>query len=266
MLNGRDVIYCYDGSFDGLMCCVFESFLRKESPSEIYAEEPDQIAFSEIRYIETSQIRSERVMKGIKKKISADSLLFIKQAFLTCAPDKDKLILDYIRKGFAYGKRIVNMLADDTVNSLNRAVYHCTHEAHLLKGFIRFSDSEGFLAAVISPKNRVIPLIADHFIDRLGGENFFIYDKVHRMAFVHCDGRSEILENVELELPAVSEREKYFRDMWRDFYDAIEITERRNPRCRMNNMPKRFWENMTEMNREDKTSPMILENKAEMLM
>jgi hypothetical protein len=29
------LIYCYDGSFDGLLCCVFESYDRNELPSEV---------------------------------------------------------------------------------------------------------------------------------------------------------------------------------------------------------------------------------------
>ena len=270
MPDRRDVIYCYDGSFDGLICCVFESYVKDELPSDICSEEPEQLSLLEIRYIETDTAHSERVLRGIaKRNCSVD---FIKQAFLTCVPKRDILILDYIRKLFSYGRKAEFMLADDTVNALNKAVYHCTHEAHLLKGFVRFSEYGGVLAAVISPKNKVIPLLADHFADRLGGENFFIYDDVHRMAFVHIDRRGEILENIDFELPPPDRRERGFRGLWREFYDAIEISERENPRCRMNNMPKRFWENMTEMNRSDtaakaeitqKNSPLLTENSGD---
>ena len=28
-----DISYCYDGTFDGLLSCVFESFDKKELPS-----------------------------------------------------------------------------------------------------------------------------------------------------------------------------------------------------------------------------------------
>ena len=247
MFDRRDVIYCYDGSFDGLMCCVFESFLRKETPCVISEGEPEQLSLSEIRHIVTDQSRSERVTAAVRKKISPNGLDMIKKAFLSCAEDKDMLILVFIQKGLDFGPKIEKMLADDTVNALNKAVFHCTHEAHLLTGFVRFSDHGGFLASVISPKNKVIPLIADHFTDRFGGENFFIYDKTHRMALVYYDRQAEILENIDFEMPAAGEEEKNFRRLWKDFYNAIGIESRYNPRCRMNLMPKRFWENMTEM-------------------
>ena len=30
-----DVAYCYDGSFAGFLCCVFESYARREIPAEV---------------------------------------------------------------------------------------------------------------------------------------------------------------------------------------------------------------------------------------
>ncbi len=32
MLDRPDMIYLYDGSFDGLLCCVFESYDKKRNP------------------------------------------------------------------------------------------------------------------------------------------------------------------------------------------------------------------------------------------
>lgn len=32
------VIYRYDGSLDGLLCCVFQSYTRRETPADIREE------------------------------------------------------------------------------------------------------------------------------------------------------------------------------------------------------------------------------------
>ena len=251
MFDRRDVIYCYDGSFDGLMCCVFDSYVHREIPCAIAVGEPEQLSLNEIRSIVTDRGHSARVTAAVAGKISVEALVFIKKAFLSFAEDKDLNILVFVHKGLEFGSRIEKMLADDTVNALNKAVFHCEHEAHLLTGFVRFSDFGGFLAAVISPKNKVIPLLADHFADRFGGEDLFIYDNIHRMALVYCRRRAEILENIDFEMPPAGEEELGFRKLWREFYNAIGIEERYNPRCRMTHMPKRFWENMTEMQAND---------------
>ena len=42
------------------------------------------------------------------------------------------------------------------------------------------------------------------------------------------------------------EAEARYRLLWKRFYDTIAIRERENPRCRMTNMPKRYWGTMTE--------------------
>ena len=33
------MIYRYDGSFDGLLCCVFASYLYRETPDQLVVEE-----------------------------------------------------------------------------------------------------------------------------------------------------------------------------------------------------------------------------------
>jgi len=246
MFNGRDIVYCYDGSFDGLLCCVFESFVRRETPLGVIGGAQEQLTLSDTLYVPTVPERAAWVAAAVPKKISPRVWELIRIAFLTFGEDKDLIILKYLQKGFKVGEAIENMLADNTVNALNKAVLHCTNETHRMKQFIRFSDFDGYLAAVIEPKNKVIPLIADHFTDRYRNENFLIYDETHRMALVYWSHRAEIVYDISFELPAASAEEERYRELWKSFYDTIAIKERYNPRCRMTMMPKRYWGHMTE--------------------
>jgi probable DNA metabolism protein len=41
--------------------------------------------------------------------------------------------------------------------------------------------------------------------------------------------------------------EKEYRKLWKKFYDSVAIEERKNEKCRMGQMPKRYWKNLTEM-------------------
>ena len=96
MSDRRNVIYCYDGTFDGLMCCVFDSYTNREVPSDISVGEPVQLSFDEIKYIETDLSHAERIINSIPRKMSDNALDFLKKAFLTCAPDKEMLILKFM--------------------------------------------------------------------------------------------------------------------------------------------------------------------------
>jgi len=47
-------------------------------------------------------------------------------------------------------------------------------------------------------------------------------------------------------MDAPGSTERFYRDLWRRFYDTIAIEGRYNPKLRMTHMPKRYWGTMTE--------------------
>ncbi|MBC5649033.1 TIGR03915 family putative DNA repair protein [Christensenella sp. NSJ-35] len=240
------MIYQYDGSFDGLLCCVFESVARKEVPEGVYGPGHFQMSMFETRTIETDPIHARRVLASIPKKMGREALDFVRKAFLTCLPEKERHIVLFLRMGYEYGSKVMRMLADDVVNTLFKAVKHLEGEAHLLTGFIRFSIHDKALVAQITPKNYVLPILAPHFRGRYPDENFLIYDKTHGDVLVYEHKKTQVFSVERFALPDPDEEERRFRALWRMFYETIAVPGRENPRCRMAQMPKRYWENMTE--------------------
>ena len=255
MPDRSNLIYLYDGSFDGLLCCVFESYDKKEIPADIFSPDTVQTVLLPQKEVVTDPKKSARVLISIPKKMGADALDFIRHAFLTCLPQKELYILLFLRMGFRFGPSVMNMLADDVVNTLFKAVKHLNNEAHLLKGFIRFSVFNGALAAAIEPKNIVLPLLTLHFRERYPEERFLIYDRTHAMALIYQPYRAEIIPVDDLQLPEPDEEERAFRELWRLFYNTIEVQGRHNPKCRMSHMPKRYWKYMTEFGAGQKSRP-----------
>ena len=253
------VIYSFDGSFDGLLCCVYESFEQKEVPMDVLPQTEPLPLLLPIRAIATDDEKARRVLASIPQKMGRQVLEFVRHAFLTCHPQKDILILRFLRLGYKYGASVLNRLTDETVHALTSAVRHLHNEAHLFKGFVRFSESGGALTARIEPKNIVLPLIAPHFCERFGSERFLIHDKTHDMALIYQNKEWTITGVEDLCLPAPDDEECKFRALWKLFYDTIEIEGRRNPRCRMGHMPIRYWRYMTEVSSEAKSdSPKLL--------
>ena len=70
---------------------------------------------------------------------------------------------------------------------------------------------------------------------------FLYQSKGHKREFFQADS---------LELPEPSEEETRFRELWRLFYDTIAVEGRINPKLRRGNMPMRYWQNMTEFQRD----------------
>lgn len=249
------VSYIYDGTFDGLLTCVFESYERKEELADISpAEEPQAVLFAP-RTVVTCPAKAERVYKSIARNISPQAQDLISCGFLTCAPQKELLIYRFLRIGFRIGGQAMQLLTEPSIHQLNKAVRHLKTESHAFMGFVRFSIHDEVLVAVIEPKNQVLPLIAGHFCQRFAGDTFLIYDKTHGRALMYRhDARPEdrlmMLDAEKISIPEADEKEESYRRLWKRFYDTVAIQERMNHRARLSHMPKRYWAHLTEMQEE----------------
>ncbi|WP_082652134.1 TIGR03915 family putative DNA repair protein [Gorillibacterium timonense] len=250
-----DVVFVYDGTADGLLTCIFESYARKIIPIDIQPEGSAEPVLFDVIEIPTVEEKARRVEQGIRSKLGQEALDLIQNGILTCHPHKELVVLRYVRLGLREGQDALNRLADDTVHSLHKAVQGLNREVNKWMGFIRFSAYGQVLVAEIEPLNEVLPLLAPHFCDRYEREAFLIYDRTHKKALVHRPGEHVIMEVDELTLPEASRDEEAYRTMWQRFYETIAIQERINPRGRMNHMPKRYWKHLTEM-----ASPRIAES------
>lgn len=246
-MSSENVIYRYDGSYDGFLCCVFESFYKKEMPLEIESEENAQTSLYPVRHIETDVKKAERVFLSFSSKISREAEQLLELAFYTCMPHRELAMLRFLQLGYRYGACVCDMHADPAVSALQDAVKHLLGESHQLKGFIRFSVYDGVLVAEMEPKNFVLPLLQDHFCERYRNETFFIQDKTHGCALISQNGKGRIIEAKLLRLPDADEEEQKYRDLWKLFHHTIAIEARKSARRQMSHMQKRYWNHLTEM-------------------
>lgn len=248
MFKPSALAYTYDGTFEGLLCCVFESYAWKETPLTIHPADAEQGLLLEAKWIETDKDKAARVLKSLPLRISREAEELVRLGFWSCAPEKEMLLLRFLYLGFSHGRKVMNMLADDTVNALMKAVQQLRSEAHLYTGFVRFSVYGPVMAAVIEPQGYVLPVIQEHFCDRFQGESFMIYDQTHEAALIHEPGREAIVPLSGWTPPEPDEAEEAYRRLWTGFYHAISIKERKSDRLRSSKMPKRYWKHMVEMN------------------
>lgn len=246
MPDGRDVVYLYDRTFDGLLCCVFESYVRHETPLAILPEDTPQLPLYAVREIVTTREGAQRVYLSLSK-LGALANEMIEHAFLNGDAGKELAIFQYIRLGYRVGPRVSEMLGDGIVSRVHKLALAATHEAHLMTGFLRFSDYSGRLVAVVEPKHFILPLLQPHFCSRFSSEQFFIYDKAHGMALAYRPYEARIFPVDDLALPQADETELQFRRLWKQYFETIAIEARRNPLCQRSHMPKRFWKHLTEM-------------------
>lgn len=245
--------YRYDGTFDGFLCCIFESYVNREDPVIFHTPERGELTLLPEREIVTDPDHARRVYASFDHRISPTARRLIEDGFLTCLEERERALLAFIRLGYAAGPAVTKRVGDDRVYRVLQAVRHLRNEAEKYRGFVRFSEFDGMLAGQIAPKNRVLPLIAPFFHARLAGEVFLLWDSTHREALLHRPWQWRLLTDVDFAMTEPDERERAFRRLWTRFYDTVAIPERENPACQKGHMPKRYWAELTELQAENRT-------------
>ena len=253
-MSWTQVCCCYDGSFAGFLTCVFEAYARREEPAAFAGPADAQAALWPERRVDTDRDKARRVYRSLAPKLGAEGKRLVTYGFLTCLEERELHLWRLMKLGYERGPGFTRALTDPRVAAVWKAVQHLTGEAHLLKGFARFSELEGVLVGEIEPKNRVLPLLRPHFCARLSGENFALYDRTHRELLLSRPGKWAIVPAEDFTPGPAGEAELDCRRLWRQFYHIIAIEGRYNPKCRMTHMPKRYWNTMTEFQTDGATA------------
>ncbi|MDF2548254.1 MAG: hypothetical protein K0R93_3152 [Anaerosolibacter sp.] len=240
--------YIYDGSFDGLLTCIYEAYYRKEAPEKILFQEDDQenLLVRKV-YIEQDKVKAEKVYAAIGAKISRNALKNVFYAFLSEQEDAGSLIYRYIHLGFKIGKAIDEHLSDDRVLDIYKTVQRVTKEKHLMLGLVRFRKlGENLYYAPITPDYQILGLLAPHFAKRIADQNWIIHDMGRNMAAVYNQKEWMITEMMLEKSVDIIEEERFYQQLWQQYFKSIAIKNRINPKLQKRYMPKRYWSNLVE--------------------
>ena len=240
-----DAAYCYDGSYAGFLCCIFESYTRREIPSAVLGPAEGQITLFGTEAIATDPTHARRVANGLMR-LGPMVRERVMTGFLSTEEEKDLILLRFVRRCFDEGPRAVQMLGDPDVHAAFVLERNVNNEVCRFIEFIRFEEKDGMLGSVIHPKNNVLPLLRGHFCSRLPDEDFLIFDAAHGTALLRQSGHVQYLAMEHYE-PARDADELNWQALWKRFFHALTIEERHNAKAQMNHAPKRFWGGMVEM-------------------
>lgn len=243
------IIYIYDGSFEGLLTCIYEAYYRHEAPDDIIPMDRLQNNFLYQRYIiKTDSSKATKVYKSIEEKISKEALKRVFYAYLSELPRSGAAILNYLRLGYKIGRNIDNNLANDAVLIMDKINLKISGERHAMLGLLRFKMLESnILYANFEPQYNITGLIAPHFENRLSNENWVIHDIKRNIAALY-NKKEWIINELELEDDLIiHEEEEDYQEMWKSYYKHISIASRKNTRLKKNNMPMKYWKHLVEL-------------------
>ena len=237
----------YDSTFDGFLSVIYNCYYNK-MPDCI--ERDDRYTFNLLfddNIIISDPVKSNKVSKAIVQKISTETLIHVYQSFLSEVQGIELKLLKYIQLGFKIGSTVNDYMVNEFVNEIQKYSRKVGAEAHKFLGLVRFQDFNGILYAAIEPTYNVSELIANHFKERLANEKWIIHDVKRKFAIAYENNEWMIREFKFKKLESYEEEELFYQNLWKIFHKSVSIKERKNNRLQMQNMPKKYWNNLIEM-------------------
>jgi len=251
------MIYIFDGSYTGFLCCIFEVFEMKEwnavpVPERLHQRNifvPERTIFSDVD-------KSERIHTVLKDKFGARTQSDFYRAFLSEDVEAFKAVFHIAILLFKEQINILQNFGDPAVLYYHQTLKKVSRERHRMKAFIRFSKtSDGLFYAIVKPDFNVLPLILKFFKDRYTDQNWMIYDAKRKYGFYYDQHQiSEItldpseqkkLNTTSLSI-ALDERDEHFQNLWKRYFKSTNIEARKNMKLHLQHVPKRYWKYLVE--------------------
>ena len=239
-------IYSCEHELEAMFTCIYVAWASGLGHQNVrLAIEPiGQYSLTEeYIHVDEDADKAHKVMDAVCRKISPT--VYSELAYTAMAYEEDALdnIFHVMILGFAYGPNVLEMVHFKDIMRNREIRVRLGKEACSFREFVRFHEiKKSVYVAHIEPKSRILFAIADHFEDRMPSEHWMIVDDVHREAIVHPKDEHYYFWNPNCEefeqLLATENENDEYTDMWKTFFDAIAIKERKNTACQNNLFPK----------------------------
>ncbi|MGO4770481.1 TIGR03915 family putative DNA repair protein [Flavobacterium sp. W22_SRS_FK3] len=246
----------YDGTYEGWLTAIFEVYEYKLADIVFAKEETSgTLLFATSHLVQTDILKAKRVLNGLKKRISAEGLLNIYNAFLSEETHIEETMFQFVHHAFANSKNIEEDFSNNAVWNLRKAARLTRKESHRMEAFVRFKLTKDQLYyAIIEPDCDVLPLIENHFKKRYADQRWLIYDAKRKYG-IYYD--LENVSKIKLQFNAKTslskhlteicdEQEEFFQNLWQRYFSSVNIESRKNMRLHIQHMPKRYWKHLIE--------------------
>lgn len=242
-------IFIYDDTFEGLLTSIYDGFYSKEPPTSIYGanEANTPLLLGEISEIKTEKDKFKKVKDAIINKIDFVALKKIYMVYLSNQEEKALVIYKYLKIAFKLGHDVHSFLNVDIIRLVDDINRRVSMESHRFEGFIRFNYiDEKFLYSSIEPDNDILELLGDHFKNRFSKEYFIIHDISRNKALIYNGLSYEIIFMDKETYEKLKSHNDEYANLWKTYFKATTIEERKNLRLQCRMMPKRYWKHILE--------------------
>jgi len=245
-------IVLYDGSFQGFLTIIFNVYNEKRIPDLIFRQYNPSI-FNIIDTIKTDYKKAAIVSEFIIKKLNKSVFKNIYLAYLSEIENIEVDIIKYFNLSLKTKGDAKLHIEKDYIIRIKNAISRVINEKHKFLGLLRFRKlANGALYAPFEPDHNIITLLSKHFIDRYPNEKWIIHD-IKRNLILLYDKKVELARINEfdnqfyLKEENLSYEEIAFQNLWKTYFNNVNISERKNIKLQKQFMPIRYWKYLIEI-------------------
>ena len=240
------ITFIIENSYNGILSAIFYSYSNKIKPQNIVTETHQIGFFEKFITIQTNIENANRVDDKIHNILSPLNYKHLLNAIKSNNENKHFIIFKYIVKIFDSKKDVSNNFSDEDIFLYNRLVSPIFLEVHRFLGFIRFQKTaDGIYYSAFNPDNDIAELILPHFIKRYKSMPFILHDIKHDIIIGYNNGKYKVVKE---KIPIMKANGDEVSKLFKKYYQAIYIPERKNLKQMLNYMPKRYHKFMPEKN------------------
>lgn len=242
--------YVYDGSFEGMLTCIYEAYYSTDNPDGIYSSYQYQgDLFHEPKFVVTDLDKSHKVGLAIIQKLSEEFFHKVVNAFFSEDYEVASHIYKLVRYAFKNGPEVIMHVTHDWVAPVVDLANAVGRETHLFVGLVRFMKLKGGIYyCQFGPTYNQVPLLAEHFSNRLSDQIWVIHDVNRNLAVFYDKKEWYVNEFYGMKDYELDDEELLYQSLWKTFHKHIAINERINPNLQRSFMPKKYWKYLLEMN------------------
>ena len=238
----------YDSSFEGFLTAVFITFERRYSEVIItpeYCHTPTLWDEEERVYTDTN--KAQRVLSKIKTIWGTEGMAVVLRAFLSEETRIENHLLEAIRLMILYPEgNVLENYANEAIAHIQKAAKSVGREVHRVKEFVRFEQVGSLYFAKIVPQYDVLPLVIPHFRARFSDQEWILFDPERGYGFYYDLKEVNSFTPTDKNFGKTSQLSDGYEQLWKTYFQHINITERKNTRYQLRSMPKRYWQYLPE--------------------
>lgn len=240
--------YLYDGSFYGLLTAYFYAW----NDNDIYTIAKEAAYTSDLLsrpvHIVTQTDKAQRIIHSVQQNLSAYTMKNLYLIYLSELTECDLLGLTYLRLCFSKGNGINHAKQHPVIRQVDAIHRKVMHEYDHMKGFLRFQKiNDQIFFARFAPDHNQLPLLMHHLTERFSDQKMIVHDEKRNCAMLYnLQERVIIPFTKEDAAHILADCQDDTIDLFRRYFQTINIPERENLRQQAGYMPHRYRKYMPE--------------------